>query len=624
MKNRIAVLFFSIVIIVGILSGCTKQPPLDNTNPPPKPAEPSAILELKQPMGDSDNLFYIPNETVESGLMQTLLYFKNDFLLCTSNQDGFFIKRISSDTGEVLDSNIFPDIIMPNVQVCGDKIAVTDWFDGKILIIDEHLQELNHYKVTCEYNSVYVSPDASKAYTFLPEDGLQITTLATGETETLLERTINLYISDAFNTKVTFSYTDLDSQFDMCGAIDLETGKLIEFPFEGAFFNLCIANDTWFATQQDTLDSHFVGNRDVLKTFKLKNETGHFTMCPDTGNLLMTSYSEIGFDKMAIYDTNGNFISECVNNLEGTVVQGDPFWSEVDGGYYFIMIDPAGKDILMFWDVNADCSGENLPFQDFEEGVLPEGAVSKELYARAKELGETNGITIRIAEQIPDEYAEYKAETCLDEKLIANALEDVEKVLDTYPKGFFKQLIYGSVHKIELHLTGAIEMTLLPEDTGNGFTSFAGFASSFSGYSLIVLDIYSSVESNLHHEIFHIIDYKLAFDAQIHPESIYSEENWSKLNPEGFEYAGQLHNLPDSFYTSEYDEWFTGSYARTYPMEDRATIMEYAGIGDHNMFIHAPYRQAKLEYLINCIRDAFDTTGWPEETVWEDTLNRSR
>jgi len=612
----------TLLLFITLLSACSGKINPDTTDP--ETPKPSAILKLKQPLGNSSNLFYIPNETVESGLMQTLLYFENDFLLCNSNQDGFYMKRISADTGEELASNTFPDVVMANIQVFGDTIALTDWFDGKVLILDENLQELNRYKVPCEYNSIYISPDAAKAYSFLPEDGLQITTLATGETEICLENTVNLYVSDIFKTTVTFSYTDLNSQIDMYGAIDLETGEFLEFPFEGSFFNLCVANNTWFATQVGTLDSHFVGNHDFLKTFKLGNETGHFTMNPDTGHLLMTSYNEMGFDKLTIYDTNGMFLSECKNTLEGTVVQGRPFWSEVDGGYYFIMIDPAGKDMLMFWDINTDCSGENLPFQDYKEEVLPEGAVSKELYARARELSETYGIKIRIAEQIFDEYTEYKVETCVDEKMISNALDEVEKVLQAYPEGFFKQLLYGSIRTVELHLAGTIEMNDIPDDPGNGFTSFAGFASPNDGYSLIVLDIYSSVDSNLHHELFHLIDSKLTFDAQLRPESNYSEENWMKLNPQGFEYANQLYNLPDSFYTGEFDEWFTGSYGRTNSKEDRATIMEYAGIGEHNMFILAPYRQAKLEYLINCMRDAFDTTGWPEVTIWEDTLNRSR
>ena len=51
--------------------------------------------------------------------------------------------------------------------------------------------------------------------------------------------------------------------------------------------------------------------------------------------------------------------------------------------------------------------------------------------------------------------------------------------------------------------------------------------------------------------------------------------------------------------------------------------MEYAMIGMDAMFVAAPYRQEKLKYLNDCIRDAFDTTGWPERTVAEETLEKS-
>ena len=611
-----------LILLLTLLSACTNKNIPDTIEP--NPLIPSAILERKQSLSDSDTLFYIPNETVESGLMQTLLSFQDNFLLCGSDTTGYHLKLISAATGEELAANSFADMRLANVQICGSNIALTDWADGKILILDENLQEVEHYQVTCEYSSVYVSPDAEKVYVFLPETGIQVTTLATGETTMLLEHVANLYPSNNFQTKVTFSYTDLESQFDMYGAIDLEAGELLEFPFDGSFFSICAVNDTWFATQSGTHEVHYIGNRDSFKTFEQNDEMGNFTLIPDTGHLLMTSYNEIGFSKMAVYNTDGTCISECANTLEGAVVQECPLWSEADSGYFFIMIDPAGTDMLMFWDLNADCTGESLPFQDFQEEILPEGAVSKELYARARELSETYGVTIRIAEQISDEYTGYTAETCLNESMISKALNDVENALSVYPDRFFEQLLYGSIREVEIHLTGNLEMNDIPEDSGNGFTSFAGFASSGDSHSLIVLDIGASVESSLYHEIFHLIDDKLTFDAQLRPESNYSEEEWAKLNPDGFEYANQLYNLPDSFYDGKYEEWFTGYYARTNSKEDRATIMEDAMAGYRDMFILAPHRQAKLEYLSNCMRDTFDTTGWPEVTVWEDTLNRSR
>ena len=142
---------------------------------------------------------------------------------------------------------------------------------------------------------------------------------------------------------------------------------------------------------------------------------------------------------------------------------------------------------------------------------------------------------------------------------------------------------------------------------------------------MVVLDVNEgdALRNYLHHELFHLLDNKLEFDSMLREGAIYSEDAWMKLNPEGFEYADSTFVLPDELYNEEYDLWFIDMYSRTFAREDRARIMEYAMLGDFNMFISAPYRQAKLEYLNQCIRDAFDTTGWPEVTVWEETLENS-
>ncbi len=614
------------ILLLSLSTACSNQSnpePEDSDVSVSEPSKRSGILDSKTAFGDSNNLFYISNEAVESGLMQSIVSYNGNFLLHTADNSDYHLKLISANTGEILASNSFTDIVLPNIQVCGDKLAITDWFDGKILLLDDNLQITNQYKVNCDFNSMYVTPDATKVYVFHPSEGIQITTFETNKVDVLLEETTNLYTSDEFKTHVTFSYIDLKSKYEMYGALNLATGEIIDLPFKGSFFNLCYAKDYWYATLVGTLDSHYVGNNDSLKTLKLGNASGHITISPETGYLLLTQYGESGFLKMAAYKTDGTFVSECRNSLEGTVVQEKPFWSETDGGYYFIMVDSSGNDMLMFWDVNAECSGENLPLQELEPEVLSENAVSKELYERAKELSSTYGIKIRIAEQLWNEYVDYNVETCLDEYTITNALDSVENVFSVYPEGFFKQLTYGSIHEVELHLSGHLTNRNMPDGDFNGFSSFSGFAFTEGSKSAVVLDITSATEQLLHHELFHLIDDKLIFDAQIRPDSKYSEEEWMKLNPPGFEYAGDLFNLPDSIYDDEYGLWFADIYSRTYAREDRAVIMEHAGIGMHDMFISAPYRQAKLEYLIECIRDAFDTSGWPETTVWEDTLDRS-
>ena len=184
-----------------------------------------------------------------------------------------------------------------------------------------------------------------------------------------------------------------------------------------------------------------------------------------------------------------------------------------------------------------------------------------------------------------------------------------------------EQLLYGTQRKIEVHLVGTL--TKRPsEETNLGFTSFAGFAEQQEGKSVIAVDItrLGSLEQTLYHEIAHLIDNKLAFDASLREDAIYSEEAWQALNPTTFAYAESYHNLPMELYQEEYDAYFIDIYSRTFSKEDRARIMEYAMVESTWTFSASLGRLAKLEYWTDCIRDAFDTTGWSKQTIWEQTL----
>ena len=58
----------------------------------------------------------------------------------------------------------------------------------------------------------------------------------------------------------------------------------------------------------------------------------------------------------------------------------------------------------------------------------------------------------------------------------------------------------------------------------------------------------------------------------------------------------------------------------TNPTEDRATLMETAMLDRTWAFEPGSGRRAKMQYYADCIRDCFDTDGWPDTTVWEEVL----
>ena len=115
-------------------------------------------------------------------------------------------------------------------------------------LLDEKLQESHRYQVPCEYNSLYLSSDAQRAYVFKPDEGLEVTELASGEVKILLDQTVSLYTSDICGNVVTFSYIDKKTQLEQYGSIDLDTEKITDFPFAGSFYSINHVNDIWMAS----------------------------------------------------------------------------------------------------------------------------------------------------------------------------------------------------------------------------------------------------------------------------------------------------------------------------------------------------------------------------------------
>ena len=115
-----------------------------------------------------------------------------------------------------------------------------------------------------------------------------------------------------------------------------------------------------------------------------------------------------------------------------------------------------------------------------------------------------------------------------------------------------------------------------------------------------------------------MIDKHLEWDATLRPQALFSEEVWLSLQPKGFRYAYSYTDMPDSIRAYEDSGYFISSYAMTFPTEDRATLMSVI-MSDKTVLDENPGMAEKMRYYAACIRDCFDTEGWPESTLWEYT-----
>lgn len=649
MKQRIRILLVLAVLLGTILTACDKTPQPDTEvgnsqtgqteqtqqeeqkeqDEEIKPQK-SAILEGAEDLGEG-YVYHVPNKRIERALQQEIALFEDNLLVWGSGQSldgeqGFHVSLISRQTGDVLQEKTFADMDLPNAQVCGDKVAVIDWGLGKVILLNKSFEVLGEYTTDTSYCGIYLDEKATNIYCFT-QNGIKVIDIASGKTSMLVEEATMLFSTEKCGYTVGITYTDKQTQMNENAVVDLTKGTIEKIPYDGAFQSVEYSENIWFAGVIGREDTYYLGKADRPKSFVPHGEHTLVTMIANPLRLMATSYDDYGRTSLAVYSLDGKFLSQTKLSENVASVIFEPIWSEADGGYFLIAIDNTGKDQLLFWDMSIPNIGEDLTLKaEYEENVSSNSKVSKELLDRAEQIASKYEVEILLGDQTEDSYGEFNALHEMGEAYISEGLDALESALSKYPENFMKQLIYGDQRKLEFHLTGAFTLKEYPEGDVNGFTYYIGLAQEAAGKNLVIVDITmaSSIEETIHHELMHIIDFKLRFDANVRKDAVYSEEAWMALNPKGFTYVEDKFHLPESIYNDGYEEYFIDLYSRTDAKEDRARIMEYAMADEEWAFSNADGRYEKLEYLSECIRDAFDTKGWPAKTVWEKTLDRSR
>ena len=200
---------------------------------------------------------------------------------------------------------------------------------------------------------------------------------------------------------------------------------------------------------------------------------------------------------------------------------------------------------------------------------------------------------------------------------VYNALNKLEQTLSAYPEGFFSEFKDDTTMGVRILLVSTI-------DSSYGVVAYEFFA---GGWFNIVYDVNyeSTVTANLNHELWHAIEEKLNFI-----DGVWLDETlWSSFNPDDFvyseEYETHYDNSSEYVYYTEYEPeriYFIDTYSKTFAKEDRARIMEYAMSYPYFMerLQHSEAIMQKLSYLSVVLRENFDSSSWPETTLWEEYL----
>lgn len=246
----------------------------------------------------------------------------------------------------------------------------------------------------------------------------------------------------------------------------------------------------------------------------------------------------------------------------------------------------------------------------------------RELYELAAEIGNRYGIYIYFADISPYwVYVGGENKRLEDPVMIRSALETIDRILAVYPEGFFDQLVYGDLVCMDLYIVG------INSFGWSGFSTTYRFPEGKHSCVVVCADAQHLIDGLtyvLPHELAHVTDSRIAYVSAHEDGRLFSEERWMALNPEGFEYGLDDEEKALEMY-DRFPTYFSYSYGAENPLEDRATLFGSLMQWYFEDRANAPGRLPadcfeKIEFFFRCIRDAFDTTGWPEKTVWEQAL----
>lgn len=273
---------------------------------------------------------------------------------------------------------------------------------------------------------------------------------------------------------------------------------------------------------------------------------------------------------------------------------------------------------LYAWDYLA---GE---IEDMSKLLPKFGMIDEEIDKRRKELEQKYNMNIYLGSEIFAGDFTYKLTVCSDKDLIMTSFDKLEEVFSIYPEGFFDQLRVESIRTLGIYFCAGFTKV-----TDDSIDSAIALASSNYYERQLALDLnfQSDLKASIVHEISHWIDHTIE-SANVFGVATEFESDWLTLNPSDFSYRYDYNN-GKSYWEYTYDSdnpekcWFVDDYAQTYPTEDRARIFENLIYPESYDYFTSSHLRDKARYFFGVIREAFDTTGWPEETVWEQKLREA-
>ena len=599
------------ILVLFLLTGCTDHTPEttipETTVPVTEPPVPW-IEQVGIPWDAQGELVELP-VTIPNGLIYTShLVFDGDLMLWTQDNHRKDDPRVEIcvldlDTGAVLAQQEISMNITMMPQVLGDSLYLTDNVSGTVLKLDKNLNVVHSWTLDIGEAAVYLDAGGTAYVSRWGEESYALN-METGEKHPILEEDTDISYLDVTDGSLKVTYYHPDSGDECASFIDLYTGQRFDAPIRGE--GSCAFRDGSFLWQKYEQNMKYTLIPREGVPLRAELDYGSLKLMEDD---LLLRISE-GSRQVSIHDFSGKSLAQC------TVTEQDYGYENVEvisndalDGYFLLLSNYESGLRLLFWDSDKSQPGEDIPFTAIPEPSEMEARIQEQI---ARLEGEY-GLKILVGEDAQDYFYDFEAETVTDPEDILDALDTLEAALEDYPEGFFRQLRYGNIHRTEIHLMGTLTAT-----NSEYVDTYEAFVQDSYDCHVMVMDIYLSDETTYYHEFSHIIDSFLEWDSGNREDALFSEDTWCGLNPGWF--PGYTWDYSWQRYVEDYT-CFVDNYSTINPTEDRARVLEYA-MSEFGFwtFEDAPVLLSKLDYYCCCIRDAFDTSGWPDTVLWEQYL----
>lgn len=569
----------------------------------------------------------------------------NDLVNSNSTDFEFSFSVYNPWSNQLISTLNHDDISCNSYQIVGDRLFLYNYEKNTIDVYDEALEFVERYNSTDagELSDLSFYPGSAAnqllAYDSSNNSIMKIDTSSSFEVEKLdfnmYECVLNDVSSDG--TRALISGIDRTTLKYTIASYDTSTMKQTGLTYAQNYSATDIS-DTAFIAQTDVSKNEwtYLNHKEENEiTFSI-NDIRNTMLLPDGSFIL---HQEEAYDEeadsheLSYYhiDATGKILSsftfDCGNpNMAGYKYFSSDFaYLEDCNCVMFLTYTADVNPYVLVWDLNVENIDNDISLADnnSNENTIKDWGNLSDANQKATELENKYGVSIYIGDEVPDTIDVFKAAKNKNPDEIISALDNLDRLLNCYPKDFFQQLCYGDIKGFKIYLTSKIDST-----SDKMIDNASAFASTIDSYLVITLDITYSWDWDytVNHEISHMIDKRLEFRSNYAKDTLFSDSAWNELNPSAFEYLNSYDNYLDNANYHIYSSYFVDSYGTTFATEDRAEIFGHAmdnylnDIHDDNMFSPNTKLYKKLKFYSACIRNGFDTSEWSSQMPWETIL----